>query len=108
MAKAVSGIWLIKGAITVLELACHAAMLGGVPGNLLEARTLTELNLTAPRPRYSVLGSERGQLLPPVEKALRQYFVDRQDFEHENRILHFDPDNRVAKSERGTVAAKNM
>ncbi len=31
------------------------------------------LGLAAPRPRYSVLGSERGMLLPPLEKALTQY-----------------------------------
>jgi dTDP-4-dehydrorhamnose reductase len=43
----------------------------------VEGRSLDELNLPAPRPRYSVLGSERGFLLPTLEAALDRYLVEK-------------------------------
>lgn len=93
-----SGIWHLanRGAVTWYEMACQAAALGGKASDLIEARALTELNLPAPRPHYSALGSERGELLPTVEKALKQYFIDRRDFEHEDQTPHFDPGGTVA------------
>ena len=44
----------------------------------LEGRPSSELGLVAPRPPYSVLGSERGMLLDPLEEALERYFRDRE------------------------------
>lgn len=45
------------------------------------------LNYPAIRPRYSVLGSERVDILPPLDDALNRYFheVDRRVFEGELR-----------------------
>ncbi len=43
----------------------------------MHGRTLRELALPAARPRYSVLGSERGQLLPSLHDALARYLRHR-------------------------------
>jgi hypothetical protein len=45
---------------------------------LIEARPTVDLGFTAPRPLYSVLGSERGWLLPPLENALSRYLRERE------------------------------
>jgi dTDP-4-dehydrorhamnose reductase len=59
------------------QLACRAAELAGLDGGLVGPRPGAALGLTAARPRYSVLGSERGTLLPPLEDALARYFAAR-------------------------------
>jgi hypothetical protein len=43
---------------------------------VVEARPLHTLGFAAQRPRYSALGSERGQLLPSVDDALERYFAE--------------------------------
>ncbi|NEQ21109.1 MAG: sugar nucleotide-binding protein [Microcoleus sp. SIO2G3] len=75
-----SGLWHLanKGAIAWAELARLAASTAGVDASLIEARPTRELGLTAPRPTYSVLGSERGVLLPSLDNAMSRYFDERQ------------------------------
>jgi dTDP-4-dehydrorhamnose reductase len=70
-----SGIWHIAndGAVTWVELAATAAAACGISTRLLEPRPLGSLGFAAPRPRYSALASERGQLLPPLEEAIAAY-----------------------------------
>jgi dTDP-4-dehydrorhamnose reductase len=70
-----SGLWHLSHAepVTWLALAERAAGAAGVTTGRLEPRRLEEMGLRAARPTYSVLGSERGQLLPPLEDALRRY-----------------------------------
>jgi dTDP-4-dehydrorhamnose reductase len=72
-----SGIWHLanEGAATWAELARSAAEAAGLDAALVEGRPLTDLRLPAPRPRYSVLGSERGTILPPLEDALHRFVV---------------------------------
>ncbi|MBD1807477.1 sugar nucleotide-binding protein [Microcoleus sp. FACHB-SPT15] len=74
------GLWHLanKGAIAWAELARLAASTAGVDASLVEARPTRELGLTAPRPTYSVLGSERGVLLPSLDNAMSRYFDERQ------------------------------
>jgi dTDP-4-dehydrorhamnose reductase len=74
------GIWHLanEGAITWAELARRAAQLAGLDPQLVEARSTVFLQLSAPRPLYSVLGSERGQLLPTLEDALERYLNERE------------------------------
>ncbi|HZF67965.1 MAG TPA: sugar nucleotide-binding protein [Gemmatirosa sp.] len=74
-----SGIWHLAndGAMTWAGLARHAAALAGVPTSTLEERPLAAQALPAPRPRYAVLGSRRGQLLPPLDDALARYLRHR-------------------------------
>lgn len=72
------GLWHLAndGALTWFELARRVAELAGLDANGIEARPTAELKLAARRPLYSVLGSERGQLLPSLEDALSRYLRD--------------------------------
>ncbi|MDB6068131.1 MAG: dTDP-4-dehydrorhamnose reductase [Pedosphaera sp.] len=81
------GIWHLAspGAVSWAALAEKIAAMAGARLHLIEKKPLEELNLPARRPRYSVLGSERGQLLHPLDSALETYFAERRDFE--NRML---------------------
>jgi dTDP-4-dehydrorhamnose reductase len=72
------GTWLIHSAIAWVELARLAACIAGVDASRVEARPTRELGLAAPRPTYSVLGSERGMLLPSLDNAISRYFAERQ------------------------------
>lgn len=69
------GIWHLAtpGAVTWAELARRAAALAGVDASRLQARPSHTLGLVAPRPLYTVLASERGWPLPPLEDALARY-----------------------------------
>ena len=74
------GLWHLanKSAITWTELARLAASIAGVDASGVEARPTRELGFAAARPTYSVLGSERGLLLPDLDHAMSCYFADRQ------------------------------
>jgi dTDP-4-dehydrorhamnose reductase len=76
------GLWHLanQSAIAWAELARLAASIAGVDASRIEARPTRELGLAAPRPTYSVLGSERGVLLPSLENAMSRYFDERQGF----------------------------
>jgi dTDP-4-dehydrorhamnose reductase len=78
------GIWHLAnvGAVSWLELARKAAKLAGLEQARLIGRPLAALELVAPRPCYSVLGSERGILLPDLDEGLRQYFHEREPAAH--------------------------
>ncbi|MGI9105170.1 MAG: family 1 glycosylhydrolase [Pyrinomonadaceae bacterium] len=73
------GIWHLAnaGAFSWAELARFVARRAGLDADLVEARPTKFLRLAAPRPPYSVLGSERGQLLPSFEDALGRYLRER-------------------------------
>lgn len=75
------GIWHLAnaGAVTWAELARLAAEMAGLNADLIEPRPTSELGLIARRPRYSVLGSERGRLLPSLEQGLERYWRARGD-----------------------------
>jgi dTDP-4-dehydrorhamnose reductase len=67
-----SGIWHLanSGVVTWAELARLAAQAADLdPGLVREHPT----RLAARRPAYTVLGSERGQLMPPLDDALQRY-----------------------------------
>ncbi|WNG49004.1 sugar nucleotide-binding protein [Archangium minus] len=61
------GVWHLanRGAISWAALVGLAAELANMESELIEARPSYSLRRTARRPRYSVLGSERGGLMPP-------------------------------------------
>jgi dTDP-4-dehydrorhamnose reductase len=61
------------GAISWADLARRSAVVAGLDPNLVEDCSTPSLNLAAPRPSYSVLASERGTLLPPLDDALSRY-----------------------------------
>jgi dTDP-4-dehydrorhamnose reductase len=70
------GLWHLanRGAVTWAELARTVADMAGLEPALVDARPTRSLGLTAERPSYSVLESERGHLLPSLEDALSRYF----------------------------------
>ncbi len=74
------GLWHLanNSAIAWADLARLAASMAGVDASRIEARPTRELGLAAPRPTYSVLGSERGWLLPSLDNAISRYFAERQ------------------------------
>jgi dTDP-4-dehydrorhamnose reductase len=76
------GIWHLAtpGAVTWVELARRAAALAGVDAHRLEPRPTRELGLTAPRPLYTTLASERGWPMPPLDDALARYVRNHPEF----------------------------
>lgn len=61
------------GTVTWAELARLAAETTGVPAGGVRPVPAAELEQIAVRPAYSVLGTERGQILSPLEDALASY-----------------------------------
>jgi dTDP-4-dehydrorhamnose reductase len=85
-----SGVWHLAngGYTTWFDFAVEAARRAGADERLVVGRPMRELGLHAPRPRFSALGSERGQLLPPLEFALNRYFTDRSRALHDRSTAH--------------------
>jgi dTDP-4-dehydrorhamnose reductase len=69
------GLWHLAnpGAVAWVDLARWTAQLAGLDASSIQSRSINTLGLAAPRPAYSVLGSERGILLPDLEQALTRY-----------------------------------
>jgi dTDP-4-dehydrorhamnose reductase len=76
------GIWHLanEGAITWADLAYLTARKLKFNGNLIKAVPSSHLNLAAQRPEYTVLGTEKGQMLPTLENALERYFIEKERF----------------------------
>lgn len=74
-----SGTWHLanKGSISWSDLALEIAEGFQLDRSLIYPVSGEEMNYTATRPSYSVLGSERGWLLPGLEHALGRYFHTR-------------------------------
>jgi dTDP-4-dehydrorhamnose reductase len=69
------GVWHLanRGAVSWADLVRLGADVAGVHHHLLDACATAALGFAAPRPPYSVLGSERGALLPSLEEALQRF-----------------------------------
>jgi dTDP-4-dehydrorhamnose reductase len=69
------GLWHIanRGETTWSAFARAAARQAGLDPSLVVEVSTTALDLTAPRPRYSALGSGRGELLPALDHAIARY-----------------------------------
>ncbi len=72
------GLWHLanSGAIAWADLARCAANKAGLDANRIESRPTAALGLAAPRPAYSALSSERGVLLPDLDRAITCYLRD--------------------------------
>lgn len=79
------GIWHLanRGAVSWAELVRLGACMAGVHHHLLDECASAALGHTAPRPAYSVLGSERAVLLPTLEEALEHYVHTYKTIHHE-------------------------
>ena len=73
------GLWHLanQGAISWVDLARLAAKKAGVDASKIIARPTQELGLMAQRPTYSVLGSNRGLLMPVLDNAIARYLQQR-------------------------------
>ncbi len=69
------GLWHLanRGAVSWVQLARDAAGAAGLAVDRVQALRGCGCEGLAPRPRYSALASERGQLLPALEDGLRRY-----------------------------------
>lgn len=77
-----SGLWHLanSGESSWADLARFAAKQAGFDTAQIEGCPMQALKLVALRPTYSVLGSERGMLLPSLDNAIARYF-------HESKVL---------------------
>jgi dTDP-4-dehydrorhamnose reductase len=73
------GIWHLanQGATTWADLARVAATRSGLDSSLVIPCAGHSLPRVARRPRYSVLASERGLVMPPLDDAITRYFAAR-------------------------------
>ncbi|BAZ13704.1 dTDP-4-dehydrorhamnose reductase [Calothrix sp. NIES-4071] len=73
-----SGLWHLAnvGAVSWADFARIAAKRAGVSISGLITLPTKELGFIAPRPSYSVLGSNRGELLPTLDCAIDRYFQE--------------------------------
>jgi dTDP-4-dehydrorhamnose reductase len=69
------GVWHLanQGEVSWYEFAQLAAASAGLQNGNLGSCKVEQLKYIAPRPRYCVLSSERGLLLPPLDEAVRHY-----------------------------------
>lgn len=74
------GVWHITntGEISWAALAEEIAARGNFQRSLVEAVPMERLNLTASRPKFSAMKSEKGMILPPLENALDRFFQEQQ------------------------------
>lgn len=75
-----TGLWHLAnaGEMAWSELARVVAAQAGLNPHNIEALPMESLGWAAPRPAYSVLGSERGVLLPALDGAIDRYLQDRE------------------------------
>jgi len=69
------GLWHLAnpGAIAWVDLARQTAQLAGLDASFIQSCSIKSFGYAAPRPAYSVLSSERGVLLPDLDRAIAQY-----------------------------------
>jgi len=69
------GVWHLanEGALSWLDVVRRGADAAGIDASRLQPGTLESVGLSAPRPRYSALVSERGRLLDTAENAICRY-----------------------------------
>ncbi len=70
-----SGVWHLSnvGSLSWAQWACEVAALEGLNPDHIEAVASEALGQRATRPRYSVLASERGWIMPELSDALRHW-----------------------------------
>lgn len=78
------GVWHLanKGEISWSALAMQIAQRSGLDTALVTPLPLAEFNYAAKRPIYSVLGSEKNQLMPDLKDAIDRYFIEQ--MQHSN------------------------
>lgn len=79
-----AGVWHLanEGAVSWAEFARMAADVAGLDAGLVVGRPADQLGQRAARPRYAVLASERGRMMPSLQDGLARYI---QALEHDPR-----------------------
>ena len=92
------GIWHLanRGAVTWSELALMTARMAGISTARLAHGRNCQWTSTAVRPRYSVLASERADLMPTLMNALSRYFAHPDLPWRSATLLHPDLENGLA------------
>jgi dTDP-4-dehydrorhamnose reductase len=74
-----SGIWHLSnsGSVTWADFAGEVAQRSGHSKSRIIPKTAAEMEWKAKRPVYSVLESEKGIKLPPLENAIERYFLNK-------------------------------
>ena len=69
------GLWHVvnRGGASWAELACEAARRSGLDASLVRPVPTAALGLAAPRPRFTVLETERSVAMPTLDEALDEY-----------------------------------
>jgi dTDP-4-dehydrorhamnose reductase len=69
------GIWHLanQGAVTHADFARAIVRGASLPADRVQGVPAAEIGWLAPRPHYSVLGSSRGLLMPPLDQAIAHY-----------------------------------
>lgn len=77
------GLWHLanSGAIAWADLARQTAHLAGLDPASIQPCSMKTLGLAASRPAYSVLSSERGILLPDLDRAIDRYLQECNQFQ---------------------------
>ena len=90
------GIWHLANvaAISWADLARRAAERVGLDPAGVEGRPTAALGLAAPRPPWSVLGSERGDLLPSLDDALGRFLCNAKSIGPIGRSAPSSPPSR--------------
>jgi dTDP-4-dehydrorhamnose reductase len=72
------GIWHLanQGVVTWAELARQAVEMADLDTSLIEGRPGDSFGWPAPRPEWTVLSSERGLIMPTLERGLDAFFFD--------------------------------
>jgi dTDP-4-dehydrorhamnose reductase len=99
------GIWHLAnvGAITWADLARVAASVAGISSAGIQGRPTAALGFAAQRSPYSVLGSARGWLMPPLENALSRY-CHEMGLKGKPRISSFQTPGRLRVHEGKKIA----
>jgi dTDP-4-dehydrorhamnose reductase len=73
-----AGIWHLAnhGVLSWYDFACEAAKLQGLDAKLIQPIDSLNVLHMAKRPKFSALGSERGQLLPRLDCALDRFMTE--------------------------------
>jgi len=73
-----AGLWHVAngGAVSWLQFARMTATAANLCPDAVESCTAADLQWLAPRPSYSVLGTERGSLLRPLEESMSRFVYE--------------------------------
>ena len=73
------GVWHLAndGAVTWADFAYITAERRNYDNSFIQAISSKEMDLAAQRPTYTVLGTEKGLLMPSLENALDRYFAEK-------------------------------